>query len=184
VSNGPWNDWYHVVSHVYGSWLRGDPRGYREVNHRIDVDGDYRHPPPKGKYDRLYRRSLSLMKRDPVSIAADLRQFVANAVAEKLESLEIEVLVVSVDAKHLHLLGRFPDRAPRVWAGRAKKHVSHLLRETGLRTQEGGLWARRTHAEPIRDRAHQLNTFGYILRHRAKGAAVWRFDRAKTNHPH
>jgi REP element-mobilizing transposase RayT len=121
------------------------------------------------------------MKRERVSIATDLRQFVATAVAEKLGSVEIQVLIVSVDARHLHLLGRFHDHAPRAWVGKAKKHSSHLLRQGGLRTEEGGLWARRTRADPIRDRAHQLNVFGYILRHREKGAAVWRFDRAKPH---
>jgi hypothetical protein len=41
-----WNDWYHVVVHVYGSWLRGDPRGWRARHHREHVDGDYKNPPP------------------------------------------------------------------------------------------------------------------------------------------
>jgi hypothetical protein len=39
VGNLAWNDWYHVVSHVYGSWLRGDPRGWRAVDHREHVEG-------------------------------------------------------------------------------------------------------------------------------------------------
>jgi len=39
IAQTPWNDWYHVVSHVYGSWLRGDPRGWRSVNHREHVEG-------------------------------------------------------------------------------------------------------------------------------------------------
>jgi len=79
----PWNNWYHVTVHVYGSWLRGDPRGWRARHHREHVDGDYKHPSPKGKYDNLYELSKALMKRDPVRIATELRQFIANAVAEK-----------------------------------------------------------------------------------------------------
>jgi REP element-mobilizing transposase RayT len=173
----PWNDWYHVVSHVYGSWLRGDPRGWRSQNHREHVDGDYKNPPPKGRYDRLHRLSLALMKRDPVAIAAKLREIVVHSVAGKLSALGIEILVASVDAKHLHLLARFRDREPEIWVGRAKKHASHLLRQAGLRTEEGGLWARRCRAEPIRDREHQVNAFRYILKHRQKRAAIWRFDR-------
>jgi hypothetical protein len=173
----PWNDWYHVVSHVYGSWLRGDPRGWRVVNHREHIDGDYKNPPPAGKYERVYRRSISIMKRDAVLIAPDLRQVVVSSVAEKLSALGIEVLIASVDAKHLHLLARFRDHEPEIWLGRAKKHASHALRQAALRTQDGGLWARRSRAEPIRDRAHQLNVFRYILWHAQSGAAIWRFDR-------
>src|SRR5205809_4884314 len=92
----PWNAWYHVTIHVYGSWLRGDPRGWRSRHHREHVDGDYKNPPPKGKYDNLYELSKALMKRDPVKIERELRQFVTNAIAEKLRADGIEVLIVSV----------------------------------------------------------------------------------------
>src|SRR5687768_17438019 len=64
----PWNDWYHVTVHVYGSWLRGDPKGWRSRHHREHCEGDYRNPPPTGKYDHLYELSKSLMKRDPIRI--------------------------------------------------------------------------------------------------------------------
>ena len=173
----PWNNWYHVTVHVYGSWLRGDPRGWRARHHREHVDGDYKNPPPEGKYDNLFELSKALMKRDPVRIATELRQFIANVVAEKLRQDGIEVLIVCVDGKHLHVLARFPDHNVRHWIGRAKKHASHSVRQQGLRTEEGGLWAKRCHPEPIADRAHQLRAFGYILGHLKKGGRVWRFDR-------
>jgi len=173
----PWNNWYHVTVHVYGSWLRGDPRGWRARHHREHVDGDYKNPPPEGKYDNLFELSKALMKRDPVRIATELRQFIANAVAEKLRQDGIEVLIVCVDGKHLHVLTRFPDHNVRHWIGRAKKHASHSVRQEGLRTAEGGLWAKRCHAEPIADRGHQLRVFGYILGHLKKGGRAWRFDR-------
>ena len=86
------------------------------------------------------------MKRDPVSVQAGLRGFVVEAVVEKLQRDEIEVLVASVDAKHLHVLGRFRDHEPRSWLGIAKKHASHLLRQEGMRTEQGGLWAKRSRA--------------------------------------
>src|SRR5213595_2117971 len=95
----PWNDWYHVTVHVYGSWLRGDPRGWRSRHHREHVDGGYKNPPPKGKYDNLYELSKAWMKRDPVKIARELRQFIANAIAEKLLQDNIQVIIVSIDAK-------------------------------------------------------------------------------------
>ncbi|MGH7177977.1 MAG: hypothetical protein ACREJC_11395, partial [Tepidisphaeraceae bacterium] len=27
IAPHPWNDWYHVMAHTYGTWLPGDPRG-------------------------------------------------------------------------------------------------------------------------------------------------------------
>lgn len=146
------------------------------MNHREHVDGDYRCRPTEGIYERVYRFSKSLMKRDAVCIAADLRALVLAAVVEKLKADELEILVASVDARHLHVLGRFHDDRPREWMGRAKKHSSHLLRQTGLRREVGGLWARRCGVKPIVDRAHQVNAFHYIDGHREEGAAVWRFD--------
>jgi hypothetical protein len=177
TSKPPWNHWYHVTVHAYGSWLRGDPRGWRSIHHREHVDGDYKNPPPKGKYDKLYELSKALMKRDPVRIATELRQFVADAIAESLQRNGIEVLITSVDAKHLHVLARFSDHNPRHWIGLAKKHASHSVRQQGLRTDEGGLWAKRSRAEPITGRRHQVQAFSYILAHAKRGARVWRFDR-------
>jgi hypothetical protein len=172
-----WNDWYHVTVHVYGSWLRGDRRGWRARHHREHVDGDYKNPPPRGKYDQIYASSKSLMKREPVSIGRDVQRIVVDEFVDKLRSNGIEVLIASVDAKHLHLLGRFRDHQPRHWVGIAKKHASHCLRQGGLRDESGGLWAKRAREDPITGRAHQLNTFRYILAHETKGAEVWRFDR-------
>ena len=175
----PGNDWYHVTLHAYGSWLRGDPRGWRERHHREHRVGDYRNPPPKGKFERIHARSKFLMTRDPVSIAQNLRQFVVEAIVERLQREEIETLIASADAKHVHVLARFTDHRPEHWIGLAKKHASHLLRQEGLRTDKGGLWAKRARAEPIKDRKHQLNTFRYILAHSQKGAAIWTFTPAR-----
>jgi REP element-mobilizing transposase RayT len=157
--------------------LRGDPRGWRARHHREHVDGDYKNPPPKGKYDNLYELSKALLKRDPVRIERELRQFVVNAIAEKLCQDNVEVLIASVDGKHVHVLARFPDHNVRHWIGRAKKNASHFVRQQGLRTEGGGLFAKRCHPEPIADREHQVHVFGYILDHLKRGAQVWRFDR-------
>ena len=112
------------------------------------------------------------MKRDPVKIERELRQFVVAAIAEKLIQDGIEVVILSVDGKHLHVLARFPDHNVRHWIGRAKKHASHKLRQHALRTAEGGLWAKRCHPEPIGDAGHYDNTIDYIRDHAARGAAL------------
>ncbi|MBC8107825.1 MAG: transposase [Anaerolineae bacterium] len=165
--------------HVYASWLRGDPRGWRARHHREHVDGDYKNPPPKGKYDNFYELSKALMKRDKVSIAREPRQLVVNAISEKLTQDGIQVIICSVDATHLHILARFPDHNVRHWIGRAKKHASHKVRQHGLRTDKGSLWAKRCHPEPIADREHEVFVVGYIRDHIKRGARVWRADRGK-----
>jgi REP element-mobilizing transposase RayT len=133
--------------------------------------------------ERLYELSKALMKRDAVKIRQEFRQFVAKAIAEKLRNDRIDVLIVSMDSKHLHVLARFPDHQPRYWIGWAKKYTTQQLKAHGLTVGLDlkigkGIWAKRCHPEPIVDRAHQLNAFKYIRDHIKTGARIWRFDRA------
>jgi len=167
-----WNGWYHVDGHTYGTWLRGDPRGWRSRKHREHVDGDYRHPPPEGMYDDLWAHSKALMKHDPVHLDRHARRAAGQALVEMLRQQNTELLVLSMDAVHFHLLGRFAGGGIRSVVGRAKKHAYHVLRSAG---HTGRLWARRCRPLPVTDRAHQLNVFRYIRNHGARGAWVWTF---------
>jgi len=177
----PWNGWYHITVHTYGAWVRGDPRGWRTLRHRDHVEGDYKNPPALGTFESVYAESLSTMKRQPVKIRGDLLPFVLVSILEKLHSDQIEVAVAALDAKHLHVLAKFPDRKPRHWVGRAKKHSSHIVREQSLRAEQGGLWGRYCYAKPVEDRKHQVSVFRYILAHQHRGAAIWTVM-AKENH--
>jgi hypothetical protein len=100
------------------------------------------------------------------------RETVGRALIEMLVRQSIDVLVVSLDSVHLHLLARFRDRRVRPRVGRAKKHGYFRLREQGFM---GKLWERGCHVVPIRDRKHQVNVFHYICRHASDGAWVWTF---------
>jgi len=167
-----WNGWYHVNGNTYGTWLRGDPRGWRARKHREHVEGDYRNPPAPGRHAGLYDRSKSLLKAKPVRLDRTQRRVAAIAIVEKLRELGVEILAVSVDAVHYHVLGRFPGADVRSFIGRAKKNASHLLREHRL---PGTVWAKRCRVLPISDRSHQVNVYRYIARHADRGACAWTF---------
>jgi REP element-mobilizing transposase RayT len=167
-----WNGWYHVNGHTYGTWLRGDPRGWRTRWGREHVEGDYRHPPTEGTFERLHAQSQRLMNRPPVRLDGQQRRIALQALVEKLHGIAVEVIAASVDASHYHLLARFPDGQVRGRVGLAKKHASHVLRKSGL---EGGAWGKKNRPLPIRDRAHQVNVYNYIIAHGKKGACVWTF---------
>ena len=177
----PWNDWYHCTAHTYGSWLRGDARGWRARHHREHVDGDYKNPPPAGKYDALFEYSRSLMKRDPVRIDRELRQFVVDAIVARLQERTVETRIVSLDSNHLHVLVRCPAHDPRIVLGIAKQYATAQLKAhglaVGLNLNEGeGLWAKRSHPEPIRDALHFEAAADYICKHAFRGAIVWQRD--------
>ena len=168
----PWNDWYHCTANTYGTWLRGDPRGWRARHHREHVEGDYKNPPPEGKYDKLHEYSKRLMKRDAVHLERELRGIVVEEFGLRLWQDGVEVVVMSLDDHHLHTLLRAPDHNPRHLIGVGKLHTSHLLRQLGLREEAGGIWAKRSKAIPVKDRSHQLNVTGYVFDHEERGAAV------------
>jgi hypothetical protein len=171
--------WFHLIAHTYGSWLHGDPRGFRTRHHREHVEGEYKNPPPPGTYDEEYERSRKLLKQEPVVLAVKWRSIVGAAVRDKLITLGAQVLAVSMGATHAHVLAKMPPGpVPREWVGRAKKHSNFVAKDHGW---TGKLWAVRGKVTPIKDRAHQLNTFHYILKHVHEGAWVWDFRTAETS---
>jgi hypothetical protein len=166
--------WYHVILTTYGAWLYGDARGFRTRHHREHVEGDYKNPPPPGKYGEQERRSRESLKQDPVVLPRDLRSVVGGALRERLVWLGALVLCVSVGGQHIHLLAKTPRGVASDWSGLAKAHAWHIARRHGWRKK---LWAKRGKFKPVRDRQHQLNVYNYILRHAAEGAWVWKWSR-------
>jgi hypothetical protein len=171
VAEQPWNDWYHCMGNTYGTWLPGDPRGFRTRDHREHVEGDYKRP-PKENYDQRHHKSKDLMKREPVYLAPRQRARAVEEFVRSLHKRKIELICLSIDRVHFHLLARFRDHNPRKWVGIAKKESSHYLKQEGL-APIGGLWATRFECIPIADRKHQLWTVPYILKHKEKGGVVW-----------
>lgn len=165
-----WNGWYHVNGNTYGTWLPGDPRGWRSRHHREHVHGDYKNLPPPGMYDGLRTKAAENMKRNAVFLREDERRLVGKAMVELLLHKGVELLSFSLDAVHFHLLGRFGKLRIRPTVGQAKKHSTYVLK---ARSFEGGIWARICDPRPIRNREHQVTAYQYILDHVKKGAWIW-----------
>jgi hypothetical protein len=160
------------MGNTYGTWLPGDPRGFRTRHHRRHVEGDYKHPPPKGTYDDLLIHSSELMSRESVCLTLPQQAFVCSQIVQSLLRRNIELIILSLNAYHFHLLARFRDHKPRHHIGVAKKESSYYLR-----AEQGGcsapIWAARSKCLPIRDRQHQLNVVNYIRSHKDRGAVTW-----------
>ncbi len=167
-----WMDWYHVSGSTYGTWVRGDPRGWRARQHREHVEGDYRNPPPEGKYDGLFLYSHHLMKSDPVFLTREQCGLAGRAMVDALRGMGIQLLVLSLDRVHYHLLAKFPGHDVKAKVGRAKKKASDELSKHGLL---GRVWAKGCHVEPAQDRTHQVNAYEYVKDHELEGAWVWTY---------
>jgi hypothetical protein len=84
-------------------------------------------------------------------------------------------LCLAQGGQHLHLLAKLPrDADARIWMGLAKKHAAFELKERGW---QGKLWAKRGKEVRVRDRGHQRNVYGYILKHEEEGAWVWKWSK-------
>jgi len=155
----PWNDWYHLMTHTYGTWLPGDPKGFRTRHHREHIDGDYKNPPPAGRDAARFEKAKSLMKREAVHLDAAQRQ---RAVAEILRSFlkrQIEIKALCIDGIHLHLLSRVTDHNPRHHMGVAKRECSHYMKMDGL-APVGGLWGVRCEVVPnVEGQKGQTSTY-------------------------
>ena len=136
------------MGNTFGTWLPGDPKGFRARHHREHVDGDYKYPPPKGKYDERWKRSKALMKRDPVYLTPAQRKRAVEEFVRSFKKWGIELRVLSIDRVHIHALARFPDHNPRHFVGLAKKESSAYIKRDGL-APDGGLWAVRCKCLPI-----------------------------------
>ncbi len=167
-----WNNWYHVTGNTYGTWLPGDPRGWREQGHKKHVAGDYKFPPPTGSGDSMHQYAKQLLKQPPVHLTDRQRLLAGQALVEMLLNQQIEAIVLSLDANHFHVLARFAGNQVRPFVGRAKKHAYFVLRDRGF---VGRLWSAGSYVVPITGRQHQLNVYRYIREHQTHGAWVWTF---------
>jgi hypothetical protein len=164
--------WFHLVLSTYGSWLPGDPRGFRTRHHREHVEGDYKNPPPAGKYEARHSRSQRLFKLPPVVFKSKWREIIGRALVGRLQLLGGFVLCIAVAGKHAHILAKLPSGDAREPCGLAKKHAWFEARDRGW---TGEMWALRPKIIRIRTRGHQLNAYHYILDHENEGAWVWKW---------
>ena len=171
-ANLAWQRWFHCTGSTYGTWLPGDPRGWRSVHHKVHVEGDYRSPPPQGAHRAIHLRSQSLRKHPALVLAPQYRQVACDAWAQALSHHQVAVAAIAVGGMHWHLLGQFLDCEPRQIVGRAKTWSQRQLINAGLK-REGPVWAKKCQYLPISDERHFENAAAYISNHVKDGAAVW-----------
>jgi hypothetical protein len=182
-ANRAWDHWYHCTAWAYGRWLRGDPRGWRERDHREHVEGDYKNPPKPSKLnDALFKQSKDRMKFPPVTFAPAQRPIMGKLAMESLAIQKIQLAAISVAGAHLHLLIRCPNDNPKVIVGKVKNHIwMHLvnggpkLKVRDPENQPPPFWAVDSHPKSICDKQHGTNAVIYILDHEEEGAWVWAF---------
>jgi hypothetical protein len=162
--------WCHVVLSTYGSWLPGDPRGFRTRRHKLHVEGDYKNPPPAGQFDQILHRSRHQQQFNTTVIPADCRPIVGDALRDHLTDHGSNVACLAVGGHHAHLLCKLPFNAEWDWLGEAKRYAWYEWKAVAGSIR---LWAKKGKCDSIGDRDHFRNAYYYILRHEEQGAYVW-----------
>ncbi len=170
-----WSDWVHATFAARGYWLPGDPRGFRDHDHRVHSSGDYHRPPPEGEHARLHAYAQAKVKRR-VAFPQVLRPELAEGIAEFLTGRGCVVRIVCVDAVHAHVLVRTGEENAKPIIGRAKQSAS---RRVGDRLH-GAIWGQGCHVVRVRDEQHYRTVVGYIEEHALHGAALWVHPRARA----
>jgi REP element-mobilizing transposase RayT len=153
--------------------LPGDARGFRTRHHRQHVEGDYKNPPPPGRYKKLEKHSKKSLKHPTVILSPELLPVVGQALRDRLHESKVLMACLSVGDQHIHLLIKTPVGQARTLVGRAKQHTWFVLREKGWTNK---LWGKRAKLITIRDRTHQINVYNYIIEHQNEGAWVWKYS--------
>jgi len=148
--------------------LPGDPRGFRDHDHRIHSTGDYKHPPPPGEHSGLYEHARALSP-EAIEIPESLRPIVAEALGKKFLAMDTPPRILAVGRVHVHALVRAGSGDVRPLVGRAKQAASHAVRHE----LPGSIWGQRCHPERICDEEHYRNVVRYITAHLDEGAALW-----------
>jgi hypothetical protein len=172
LMTAPWNDWYHCNGNTYGTWLRGDPRGWRSRHHREHVDGDYKNPPTEN-FAPQFRKSQKLLVKPPVLLTKAQTRIAGAAMVQRMLAANIELLSLSLDDHHFHLVARFPDHQPKRFIGYAKQRAAHELVQRCELTAP--VWAKGCRCLPVAARAHQVRSVNYDIEHGRDGAFVWTF---------
>jgi len=159
---------YHVSWGTYGSWLPGDPRGFRTRGHRQHVEGDYTNPPPPGLYEGLHRDAKARLTRPAIVLPVDLRPVVGQACLEQLVKESAGVHALSVGGEHVHVALICPGDGLKQTIGRAKKVASHRIRDR----IPGKVWTLGCHVVAVRQDDHWANVLAYIRKH-ARNSWVW-----------
>ena len=145
------------------TWLPGDPRGFRNRDHRIHSSGDYKDPPPDGEHEGLHRYAKRVSKDEVVLRTPELRREVCDALLRTTRTLDLRMVVITVCRVHVHLVIELPETRD-----------DH---EVTLRDLKGKpaprLWARKWKVVPIVDAAHREDEIAYVRDRQGRYATTW-----------
>jgi hypothetical protein len=181
--------WWLITWGTYGSWLPGDPRGFRTWRRREYV------PPPYGKaeggeptydpsaYAEQHDDARSRLTSTAVSLTVADRREACSALVGEIATIRIVPAILAVAKHHAHFIAQFGELEIRPTIGRLKAAATRSMRNASFDAPL--LWAKGCHMESLNSDDDFLGAYQYVEQHQAQGAAIhkweanleWRFDR-------
>jgi REP element-mobilizing transposase RayT len=176
---------YLLTWTTYGTWLRGDPRGYvgnTLLGTSLGVapkNNEYGSP-----YDadqgRTFNWDLAALKSQPVTLTGAQAQQVAEALIEVAERSHYELLRVSIMSDHVHVLVSAHDDGKEEIARRLKNVTAVRLTQQFGRpapkdsscSDGGRWWTRDSNKRESRDRAALMAAEDYVAKQAYKLAEI------------
>ena len=176
LDDGRPRKWWLVSWSTYGTWLPGDPRGYRTWRGKRHVPPPKRYAAPgEATYEPAPHRELLALARksmneEPVFLSPDERRTAAEAMREEFELIPVEPSILAVAEWHVHVLVRVGGYPLRTAAGRLRAAATRLLHIRG--TPGRKVWCQGCDLESKNDDSAIETAFRYVERHDAQGACV------------
>ena len=125
---------YFISFRTYGSWLRGDERGWQDRRNN-------KYGSPFGQPDEsLAVRDAERLRHAPAVLSAEARDVVARTIREVCEFRAWDLVALSVLALHAHsVVGA--DASPERILSTLKAWATRRLREAGLLDKDTAVWS-------------------------------------------
>ncbi len=132
---------YFITIRTYGTWLRGDERGWIDLHHS-------RYGSPYGEPDALLEAThQARMKHPPVTLNRKSRQIVHEALIDVCNHINHRLHEKSVRTQHCHIVlaahpnGSRAAPAPEKLVGILKSRATRLLADASLYPRGARIWA-------------------------------------------
>ena len=162
--------WYHLTLGLYASWLPGDPRGFRDHDHKIHSSGDYKHLPPPGEHEGLFRWCQARVG-EPTRLPPFARAALRDSLREAARRQQRRLVTVAACRAHLHAVIELAsdEDAAKKQAGYLKKSVTQRWKLPKGRR----LWSGVCDLRPIYSEKRRESARIYVTDHILEGGATW-----------
>lgn len=172
--------WWLITWGTYGSWLPGDPRGFRTWRRREYV------PSPFGRaqggepiydsaaYAERHEDTRGRLTSTPVSLTVTDRREACSALVVEIAALRIVPAILTVAKRHAHFISQFGELAIRPTVGRLKAAATRSMKSVCFDAPQ--LWAKGCHMESLNGEDEFVAAYQYVQHHVSQGAAIHKWD--------